>query len=99
LIKEIVNMSDGMQVEVFCIIASFPAISLLILEMILNEFVGVFESSRGLPLGELVPFVEQGGGSGVSTRTRQKKQLALLENNNDEDEYDDEETSEVIVKK
>jgi hypothetical protein len=75
LIKEVANLLDGMQVEVFRTIASFPAISLPILEMILNELVGVFESSRGVPLEEHVPFVEQGGGSGVSTQTRQKKNL------------------------
>jgi hypothetical protein len=51
LIRDVVNMPDGMQVEVFRTITSFPAITLPILEMTSNEFAGVFESSRGVPLG------------------------------------------------
>jgi hypothetical protein len=94
LIKEVANLHDGMQVEVFCTIVSFLAISLPILKMNSNELADVFESSRSVPLREPIPFVEQGGGSGVSTRTRPKKQLALRESDDDEDEHDEEQTSE-----
>jgi len=59
-----------------------------------NELAGVFESSRGVALGEPVPFVKQGGGSDVSTQIKQKKQLALIKSNDQEDEHDEEETSE-----
>jgi hypothetical protein len=44
LIKEVVNLHDGMQVEVFRTIVSFLAISLPILVRTLNALAGVFES-------------------------------------------------------
>ena len=42
LIRKIVNLLDGLQVEVFRSIASFSAISLPVLEMTGNEFARVF---------------------------------------------------------
>lgn len=67
LIKEVVNLPDGMKVEVFRTIASFPAISLPILKMTSNELAGVSESNRGVSLEEHGPILEEGGGEGVST--------------------------------
>ena len=73
LIKKITNLPDGVQVEVFYTIASFPAISFPVLEMISNELARVFESSRGVPLGEPGPSLEQGGGWGVTIQAKGKK--------------------------
>jgi hypothetical protein len=42
LIRNIANQLDGLQVKVFRFIASFPAISLPVLEMIGNELAHVF---------------------------------------------------------
>lgn len=50
--KHISNMPNDMQVEVFSTIASFPAITLSVLKMTLNELAIVYESSRGVPLEE-----------------------------------------------
>lgn len=94
LITKIANLPDGMQVEVFRTIASFPAISLPVLEMTSNEVARVFESSRGVPVGEPGPSLEQGGGWGVTTRAKGKKQLPETDLDDDEDEEDEEETSE-----
>jgi hypothetical protein len=66
LIRDVINLPDGMQVEVFRTIASLLAITLPILKMTSNKLAGVFESSRGVPLGKPVLDVHQGGGSSVS---------------------------------
>jgi hypothetical protein len=73
-------------VEVFRTIASFPTISLPVLKMTSKELARVFESSRGVPLGELNPFLEQGGGWGVTIRAKGKKQLVETDIDDDEDE-------------
>ena len=73
LIRKIVNLPDGLQVQVFRSIASFPAISMPVLEMTGNELARVFESSRTTPLGEPDPLPEEGGGWGVTTRAKHKK--------------------------
>ena len=61
--------------EVFHSIASFPAITLPVLEMIGNELARVFKSIRAMPLEELGLSPEQAGGWGVTTRAKVKKQL------------------------
>ena len=94
MIRKIINLHDGLQLEVFRTIASFPAISLPVLELTLNELARVFQSNRGVSLGEPDPFLEQGGGWGVTTRAKGKIQLAETDINNDEDEKDEEEISE-----
>ena len=92
--KKIANLPDGLQVEVFRSIASFPAITLPVLEMTSNELARVFESSRAVPLGEPGPLPEQAGSWGVTTRAKGKKQLVETDTDGDEDEHDKEETSE-----
>ena len=94
LIRKIANLPDDLQVEVFRSIASFPAITLPVLEMTGNEFARVFESSRAVPLGEPCPLPEQAGGWGVTTRAKGKKQLLETDSDGDEDEHDEEEMSE-----
>jgi hypothetical protein len=102
VIREVANLLNDMQVEVFRTIASFPAITLPVLEMTSNELAGVFESSRGVPLQEPGRIQEQGGGEGVGTvkptwpgRTRaaQKKLIPEVESG-DEDDGEDEHAEE-----
>ena len=94
VIKHIANMPNGMQVEVFRTIASFPAITLPVLEMTSNELAGVSENSRGVPLQEPGGILEQGGGEVVRsvkppwpgrTRAAQKKQVLQVQSSNEED--------------
>ena len=94
LIRNIANLPDGLQVEVFRSISSFPAITLPVLEMTGNELARVFESSRAVPLGEPDPLPEQAGGWGVTTRAKGKKQLVEMDTEGDEDEHDKDDTSE-----
>ena len=102
VIKEIANMPNDMQVEVFRTIASFPAITLPVLEMTSNELAGVFESSRGVPLQEPGGIEEQGGGDGVTTmkptwpgRTRAAQKKPVLDvDSGDGDDGEDEHTDE-----
>jgi hypothetical protein len=42
LIRKIVNLPDGLQVQVFRSIGSFPALSMPVLQMIGNELARVF---------------------------------------------------------
>ena len=42
LIRKIVNLPDGLQVEVFRFFASFPAITLPVLELTDNELAHIF---------------------------------------------------------
>jgi hypothetical protein len=51
LIRKIVNLPDGLQVQVFRSIGSFPEISMPVLQMTDNELARVFESNRTVPLG------------------------------------------------
>jgi hypothetical protein len=51
LIRKIANLPDGLQVQVFRSIGSFPAISMPVLQMTGNELARVFESNRTVPLG------------------------------------------------
>jgi hypothetical protein len=67
LIRKIVNLSDGLQVQVFRSIGSFPAISMSVLQMTGNEFARVFESSRTVLLGEPDSLLEEGDGWGMTT--------------------------------
>lgn len=92
MIKEVANLPDGMQMEVFRTIAS--KFLLPILEMTLNELAGVFESNRRVPLEEPGPILEKEDGKGVGimkptlprhTWALQKKKLALAESDNDDD--------------
>lgn len=48
--REIANLPDDLQVELFRTIARFPTITFPILEMTSNELAGFFESSRDIPL-------------------------------------------------
>ena len=73
LIRKLANVPNGMQVKVFHTIISFLAISLPVLEMTSNELTRVFESSRGVPLGEPGPSLVQDGGWGMTTRGKEKK--------------------------
>jgi hypothetical protein len=52
VIRDVANMPDGKQIEVFRAIASFPAITLPVLEMTSIEIADVVESSCTLPLQE-----------------------------------------------
>lgn len=51
VIRDIANLSDHAQIEVFRTIASFPAITLTVLEMTSIEIADVVESSHTLSLG------------------------------------------------
>jgi len=50
--REIANLPDDVQVELFNTIASFQAIMFPILEMTSNQLAGFFESNRNIPLCE-----------------------------------------------
>lgn len=52
VIRDVVNLSDDKQIEVFRTIASFPAITLPVLEMTSIEIADVVESSHNVPLQE-----------------------------------------------
>jgi hypothetical protein len=65
LIRKIVNLHDGLQVQVFRSIGGFSAISMSILQMTGNELARVFENSRIVPLGEPDSLPEEGDGWGV----------------------------------
>lgn len=47
--KEIANLRDDMQVQLFCTVVNLPAITFPILRMTSNELAVVFESSCGVP--------------------------------------------------
>ena len=103
VIRDAANLPDDKQIEVFCTIASFPAILLPVLEMTSNELAGVFESSRGVPLQEPRICPQQGGGDEfgttkpVRTRATQRKLLPEVETD-DKDDGDDKETEDEETK-
>jgi len=45
VIRDVANLSEDDQIQIFRTISSFPAITLPVLEMTSNEIAGVFESS------------------------------------------------------
>ena len=97
VIRDVANLPDDNQIEVFHTIARSLAILLPVLKMRSNKLTGVFESSRGVPLQEprICPQHRGGDGSGtaklVRTRAMQRKLLPEVETD-DKDDGDDEET-------
>jgi len=97
--REIANLPDDMQVELFRTIANFPAITFPILEMTSNHLAGVFESSRGVPLEK--PHARKRLGEGESsgtvnpkferhTRATEKRAIVEVESGNDTSDSDKE---------
>jgi len=68
MIREIVNLPNDVQVELFCTISKFPSITFLILEMTFNHLARFFESSRGVPLFKPHTLKQPTGGKTSDTR-------------------------------
>lgn len=69
VIRDIANLSDHAQIEVFRTIASFPAITLPVLEMTSIEIADVVESSHNVPF--------EGPSSVQPSRTRSTQRRLL----------------------
>lgn len=89
LIRDVANMPDEKQIEVFRAIACFPAITMPVLEMTSIEIADVVESSRTVPLQEPL--------AAKPTRTRQTQRKLLTDSEcGDEDDGEDERVEEPL---
>jgi hypothetical protein len=91
LIRDVANMPDEKQIEVFHAIACFPAITLPVLEMASIELGDVVESSRNVPL--------QDPATANPARSRQTQRRLMAEEEEVNDEDSEEEQEEEIVPK
>lgn len=93
VIRDVANMPDDKQTEVFRAIACFPAITLPVLEMTSIEIGDVVESSRTVPLQE--PRTAKPARS----RQTQRKLLSEEEEGDDEDTEDEREQEQLTTKR
>ena len=93
VIRDVANMLDEKQVEVFRAIACFPAITLPVLEMISIELGDVVESSRNVPLQEPAT------AKPIRTRQTQRRLLSEEEEVEDEDTKEEDEEEQLTTKR